>query len=114
MITGSKKWLNLSPSDRFIVEEFVHRVSGEPLVRRIILFGSKARGESTRDSDFDFVVLGDFTDPSWPNRMSDLKARLGNLRTVGIDLLPLTEWELDNKFFFRDAVYQEGIVVYEK
>lgn len=31
---------------------------------RVVLFGSRARGDAHKDSDFDFLVIGEFTEPS--------------------------------------------------
>lgn len=50
---------HLQPAERQLIEEFVQRLleqfDGE--VRSVILYGSKARGESTPDSDIDVLVV---------------------------------------------------------
>jgi predicted nucleotidyltransferase len=44
---------------REMLESLVSRVSAYPEVRRAILFGSRARGDSQADSDFDLCLVTD-------------------------------------------------------
>lgn len=46
-------------TDDQILDEAVRRIGDGFQPRRLILFGSRARGEAQPDSDFDFVVLFD-------------------------------------------------------
>lgn len=53
------------------VAEFVRRVKAAFRVERIILFGSRARGDYLVESDYDFLVVSDdFVGMPFPRRMS--------------------------------------------
>ncbi len=54
----------LTPGERRLAAEFVTRVRallGDGPIRRILVFGSRARGEGHADSDLDLAVFGDPT-----------------------------------------------------
>ena len=83
--------------------------------KRIILFGSEARGEATDDSDLDLLVVEERV----PDRMAEM-VRLNRLLRplrLGVDLLVVSE---DKFQYWRDTpgnVYYEaateGQVLYE-
>lgn len=82
---------------------------------KIILFGSRARGEANTDSDFDFVILAEFAEPSWIVRNSTIRkhVKAADLYNISVDYVPITEWEFENKFFLKNHVKREGIILYE-
>ncbi len=80
---------------------------------KVILFGSRARGESHSESDFDFLVIGDFIDPSWPNRSYTIRKTVGYLGHA-VDYIPVTEEEFEHKLMIHAAIKKEGIVLYER
>lgn len=55
------KRLRMNKHDEQVVADFKRRISSDlvPLVRKIIIFGSRAKGEEREDSDLDMVVLVD-------------------------------------------------------
>ncbi|MDO8446048.1 MAG: nucleotidyltransferase domain-containing protein [Deltaproteobacteria bacterium] len=63
----------MEEKDRQLVLEFKRRLSDEVLghLKRLILFGSRARGEGTQDSDLDLVALVDEKNPEIENKLSD-------------------------------------------
>jgi len=83
--------------------------------KRIILFGSEARGEASEDSDLDLLVI----ERSVPDRMAEM-VRLNRLLRplkIAVDLLVVSE---DKFQYWRDTpgnVYYEaateGQVLYE-
>lgn len=83
--------------------------------RRVILFGSRARGEARQDSDYDLVVVMDDDTPdesmSWRRRY---EARKG----FPADVLPCRESTLTHRAraigSFAHTVLTEGVVVYER
>ena len=84
--------------------------------RKIILFGSYARGSATHDSDFDILILED----SVENRLTELvrlRRLLSPLR-IPVDLLVSSNenfeyWrETPGNVYFEAAL--EGKVLYEK
>lgn len=93
----------------------IKEILGEDL-HKVILFGSRARGESEPESDFDFVILADFEEPSWPKRSIKIGAHVLAEETfrVSVDYVPVTEWEFENKFLLRNSVKEEGVVLYDR
>ncbi len=99
-----------------IVDAFV-RVANP---RKIILFGSHARGDAGPDSDLDFLVIED--EPFGPgrSRRQEWRKLRRTLRTTGVptDVLVYSRAEVDRwmgsmSHVIRRAV-DEGVVVYER
>ena len=68
MVTQTRSTLKLSSREKEAVQEFLATVRwtyGEK-IRRAALFGSKARGDSTKYSDVDILLI--VTDDSWEFR----------------------------------------------
>ena len=64
--------------DQELIEEIVGRILAVTQPQRIIIFGSAAKGEMTRDSDIDILVLN--TAPGNPRQESViLRQALGEL-----------------------------------
>ncbi|RKY97892.1 MAG: nucleotidyltransferase domain-containing protein [Candidatus Hydrothermota bacterium] len=100
-----------------IIKEIVERLKKVPEVKKIIVFGSRARGDYSEESDIDLLVIGDFK-----GRIIDRQVRLDQkLRDihekVAIDLFPLSDDEIktliDAGSLFWKEVLQTGITVYE-
>lgn len=85
------------------------------LIEEIIVFGSKARGTDTADSDFDLLVV--IREGDW--RLKDAVAQPGDRLAVGTDVVPsiivLTraEWETHRKRQapFWLTVTRDGVAV---
>ena len=85
------------------------------LVEHIIIFGSKARGTATPDSDLDLLVV--IREGDW--RLKDAVAQPGYLLAIGTDVVPsliiltVEEWEMHRKRQapFWLTVTRDGIVV---
>ncbi len=84
-------------------------------VLKAIVFGSLARGESTKRSDLDLIVVQE-TDKRFLDRYDGI---LGDITDVvrgrDVDLLIYTPEELDNMAnrAFIKRILKEGIVIYE-
>lgn len=85
--------------------------------RKVILFGSQARGEAGDDSDYDlFVVVDDDTPPerlSWRGRY---EARKTYHRAIGIVACRASVFERKRGVVgsLSHTADQEGVVVYER
>lgn len=81
---------------------------------RIVLFGSRARGEGNEESDFDLLVVKETTDRPTDRRME--VERLLSDRRVALDLLVYTPRELWELFAagspLIEAVIESGRVLY--
>lgn len=78
----------------------------------VYLFGSRARGDSTQESDWDFAVLlsKDFKDPYDLVRLIDIIARDLGVSDEQINLVILNDAELELTY----AVISEGLIVFER
>ena len=82
-------------------------------IRKVILFGSYARGDVSRKSDMDLVVIMD-TDKRYFDRY-ELCDRLYDMFDTGLDIFPYTDEEfsrISHRAFIK-TIIKEGIVVYE-
>ena len=96
-------------------DEIVRRIVGVADPDKIIVFGSRARGDHRPGSDVDILVIQKSTEPRY-RRSGPLYAALAGL-PVEVDVLVYTPWEIlewsaVDQAFVTTAV-REGIVVYE-
>ena len=105
----------LTAPERTAVRAFLgklHRDYGQ-VVQQIILFGSKARGDSRLDSDIDILIIVE--EESWPLRdaISTVAARVSleyNI-LIGPRVIGRERWHRmqRERFSFYEHVAQEGI-----
>lgn len=81
-------------------------------VERVVLFGSYARGEEDEHSDVDLAVFGNFHEKDRVKRNASLRVAIASV-DVTKDILTFTPEEFE-KFFFKEAVLEEGIILYER
>jgi predicted nucleotidyltransferase len=82
-------------------------------IRKVILFGSYARGDVSRKSDMDLVVIMD-TNKRFFDRY-ELCDELYDMFDTGLDILPYTDEEfsrISHRAFIK-TIIKEGVVVYE-
>jgi predicted nucleotidyltransferase len=82
-------------------------------LHKVILFGSRARGDSHPDSDFDFLILADFNSDSWRERNILVRRSVGYFGE-GVDYVTLKPEEYPSKFLYWRSVEREGVVIYER
>lgn len=105
----------LTPADRRLLDEFRERLNRDfgGVVDAIVVFGSKARGEATKDSDLDILVLIEAGD--W--RLKDQIADVAYDLAIGTDVVPTvmvyttSEWDYLARIgsTFRAAVEDDGV-----
>jgi uncharacterized protein len=90
------------------VWRLVAQLSAEPSVRRVILFGSRARGDAQPRSDVDLAVEAPAASVRDWLRLADLAEDADTL--LSIDLVWLDEAPPD----LRERIQAEGRVLYER
>jgi predicted nucleotidyltransferase len=99
-----------------LVQDIVQRIVEMAQPDKVILFGSRARGDARSDSDFDVLVIKDSDEPGY-RRDAPLYLALAGLNAP-VDVMVYTpeeirEWSAVPQAFVTTAV-REGKVVYER
>ena len=108
--------MKLLPEERVWLDDFIEAIRhGFPgLIKRVTVFGSKAREDATPDSDLDVLVI--------IKGKEDLKSRirlLGYELALGKDVVPSIavytvqeiEQRREHRSPFLEAVEREGVVI---
>lgn len=102
----------LSESDRKIVESFRRKIEGKVPLRRILVFGSRARGDATWESDLDLLVEIEHRNMQIEEAIS-LAAWEAGFPDVVVVPVTVTRDELENSLLrsstFIREVRREGI-----
>ena len=103
-------------SDAGLMDEIVRRIVGVADPQKIILFGSRARGDERPDSDLDLLVISESNEPRY-RRSGPLYTLLADL-PVEVEIMVYTpnevqEWRPVREAFVTTAV-REGKVLYER
>lgn len=88
-----------------IVRKLLPLFETEPRVERVILFGSRARGDNRSNSDIDLAVEGKDIPRGLNTRMRE-SAGLYKLDIVRVE-------EIDNELLLQE-IREDGILVYER
>jgi len=98
------------------LREMVHRIVGRFHPKRIILFGSHAKGEPGTDSDFDLLVVM-HVEGSRRSKTNEIDLALAD-RKVPIDLVVVTPEEFERQRDLAGTIVREtvrdGKVIYER
>jgi len=98
------------------VQEIARRIVEAFHPRRIVMFGSRARGDTGPDSDLDLMVEMETSEPA-AERARLIDALFG-LRRWAMDLIVLTPQEVEEQRRQRNSLIRviesEGRVLYEQ
>lgn len=102
-----------SSEERQVIEEFVSLVRDtfKDRVRRIILYGSRARGDADEESDYDFLVL---LEP-WSKQDQEILRELAHeifkryYAVIFARAIKESDFCEDRYFYFYENVCEEGI-----
>lgn len=107
----------ISPNriDADVLDEIVRRIVQTAKPKKVILFGSRARGEARPDSDFDLLVIAESTEPRY-RRSAPLYGALSDI-LLPMDIIVFSpeevkEWSEVSQAFVTTAI-REGKVLYE-
>lgn len=97
---------------RGIIEQYINYIIKQMKIRKVILFGSYAKGTATEDSDIDIAI--DSPDFSDDYLYEFEKLNIGVLKS-GVDpILEPRPIHPAMKKFFLEEILKTGIVVYEE
>lgn len=112
-----KSGVKLTPEEQVWLDAYREALAQRfpELVRQIIIFGSKARGAATADSDLDVLVV--IREGDW--RLKDAITQPGYTLAISADVVPsimvytAEEWELLRKRQapFWQTVKRDGVAV---
>lgn len=92
--------------DKQIVQEIYEISSTHPEIKKVVLFGSRARGDNLIKSDIDLSI---YADSSLENYINDVENNTSTLLEFDFSDMNTIEDEL-----FIEQVNKEGIIIYEK
>ncbi len=98
-----------------VMERFVKNVVKTVKPKAILLFGSRARGDAHKESDFDFIVIARSMERlDRGKRYALLRPLAGYGLGVGVDILSFTPDEfskaIPRSFILRDALQHAQIL----
>lgn len=92
-----------------VIETLRSQAQRYPKIKKIVLYGSRARGDGNQRSDYDFAVYAkNLAHPQWAKFCLDFEEEAPTL--CGIDLLLVSAETPSN---LRREIEQEGVIVYE-
>ncbi|MEE9293716.1 MAG: nucleotidyltransferase domain-containing protein [Phycisphaerae bacterium] len=98
------------------IEEIVQKIAEAFRPRRIVMFGSRARGDTRPDSDLDLMVEMESDDP--PVQRARAISALFGLHRWAMDLIVYTPQEVGEQRQYRNSLIRviesEGKVLYEQ
>lgn len=104
------------PTDSAQIQEIVHRIVELIQPEKILLFGSRARGQARRESDLDLLVIASSSEPRWC-RSAPLYGALSDV-LMPMDIMVYTPEEVEDwsevPRAFVTTAFREGKVLYEK
>lgn len=109
------KTLQIKDDVRRIAERLKALVSARLKVHDVVVFGSRARGDASVDSDLDVLIVVEYLDHAAEKFISDCAWEAGFaddivVVPVTISRTTLTETPLKESVFIKN-VYREGIAV---
>lgn len=105
----------MQEKERKLVEKFKQMVSQKVHVHEVIVFGSRARGDATKESDLDVLIVVAHLDHAIEKHISDCAWEAGFpediiIMPVAISLDVLKNTPIRESVFIRN-VYREGVSV---
>ncbi len=109
-IQSGQRW---NPKEQQIIDEFVTRVRDtfKERAKRIILYGSRARGDADEESDYDFLVLFEPFHSSDKKKLREIGFQISYKHAVVITAFAaeLSNFTEDRYFYYYENVSKEGI-----
>ena len=91
-----------------LLDQIAERFSRCPHVEKVILYGSRARGDEEERSDIDLAVVGALTQEEWHEMQEYLEVEARTL--LSVDLVRLDK--VSDKL--KENIQREGVTLYER
>lgn len=91
-----------------VVNDLVERISALPKVTKVILFGSRARGDNFPRSDIDLAVDADDPDILTKSQVNDIIEQARTLLPIDLVWMPRAFEDI------LQSIAEEGIVLYAR
>jgi len=98
---------------RKLVEEYAKLVVNNMVVKKIILYGSYARGDYRQDSDIDVAVIVPKNSIS-TNILDDMAKLFKLRRNISTDIEPILLIDGEDASGFLDSITEYGEIVYSE
>lgn len=101
--------------DQNVIDEIVRRITNAVAAERIVIFGSAATGEMTRDSDIDLLILEASVPDPWNERLRIREALRGLQHAFDIIVMTSERFE-ETKGVIGGIAYpvdKQGKVIHE-
>lgn len=102
--------------EKEIISRIVEKIKIQYKPKKIILFGSYAWGNPTKDSDLDLLIVKETNEKHRERSLSIRKILSEENRLIGIDILVYTPEEFSNRIKMRDSfiskILRKGEVLY--
>lgn len=98
--------MNQKGLDKQILQEIYEISRNHPEIKKVVLFGSRARGDNLIKSDIDLAI---YADSSLEDYINDIDNNTSTLLEFDFSNMSKVEDEL-----FIEQVNKEGIIIYEK
>ncbi len=100
-----------------LIAQIQQRIVADIHPLKIIMFGSQASGNGSRESDLDLLIIHDTPQPSRQVRRQ--LERLFLQRRFGLDLFVRTAEEValnlqDGNPFYTEHIFNRGVVLYDR
>ncbi len=104
------------PHIQSVLQEIIRRLVPGYAPEKVILFGSYAYGQPSRDSDLDLLIIKDTPERFW-NRLATVRAlTAGTHRLIPLGPLVLTPVEIQQRLRLGDQfiseILEKGITLY--
>lgn len=108
----------LTQTDQLITARLIDRLITLMPITKVIVFGSRARGNATAESDLDILIVVSQRTPQMMALIDDIAWEIGLSGDVVISPLVLSEKELEQGWMsatpLARAIVMEGIQVWPK
>ena len=92
-----------------VIRTIAGHIGSSPHVERVVLFGSRARGDARERSDIDLAVVGpDITDREWLELREYVEEEAPTLL-----LIDLVRWE-EADARLKESISREGVTIYAR